>query len=86
MHKELKKQELLIVRRFKRLNLTLNRDKTFCIARGSKKQRLDIKAEFAKKNCFVEKLNEKFNRLDQTLSSGVLLSQFWLHLRQERAR
>ena len=38
----------------KRLNLTLNMDKTFCITMGSKKQRLSIKAELEKILCFVE--------------------------------
>ena len=32
----------------KRLNLTLNKDKTFCIAMGSKKQKEQIQAELEK--------------------------------------
>ena len=65
-----------ISRVVKRLNLTLNRDKTFCITMGSKKQRLSIKAELEKDPLFCgdieTKLKEKFKWLGQTLSSGGL--------------
>ena len=60
----------------KRLNLTLNKDKTFCISMGSKSQRAKIKAELEKNplKCgdIETELKESFKWLGQILSSGGL--------------
>ena len=60
----------------KSLNLTLNRDNTFCILVGPKKRRMKIKAELEKDPLFCgdieTKLKEKFKWLGQTLSCGGL--------------
>ena len=60
----------------KRLNLTLNKDKTFCILIGSKKQRTKIQAELEKDPLMCgdiqTDLKESFKWLGQILSSGGL--------------
>jgi hypothetical protein len=60
----------------KQLNLGLNKEKTFCIAIGSKKQLNQVRAELEKEPLmcgnFETKLKERFKWLGQILSSGGL--------------
>ena len=74
--KEARSANLKMSRVVKRLNLTLNEDKSFCIAIGTKKQRLKIQAELEKEPLFCgdidTRLKDKFKWLVQTLSSGGL--------------
>ena len=74
--KEARNANARMSRVVKRLNLTLNRDKTFCISMGSKKQINKIKAELEKNPLMCgnieTELKESFKWLGQILSSGGL--------------
>jgi hypothetical protein len=74
--KEARSACLKMDRVVKRLNLSLNKEKSLCIALGSTKQRQNIKTELQKKPLFcgeVEiKLKDSFKWLGQILSSGGL--------------
>ena len=60
----------------KKLNLTLNKDKSFCIAIGSKKQTMQIRAELQKEPLMCgeieTELKDSFKWLGQIIASGGL--------------
>jgi hypothetical protein len=71
--KEARSANLRMDRVVKRLNLTLNKDKTFCIAIGSQKQKLNIKTELQKKPSVLWRSRNKAKRKLQMAGSNPLV-------------